>query len=143
MRERLEIATMTGREIASIFSSFDATADYVLQTQDSHVAFVFGEDAAGQRYAKRLRDCWNACKGINPAAVPDLLAACEAMEWGASRANGPVNEPHRMVPSCPACGGIKPGERGFMDDAYGHREWCAIANAIAKARINREGGRDE
>jgi hypothetical protein len=25
--------------------------------------------------AERIRQCWNACLGINPEAVPDLLAA--------------------------------------------------------------------
>ena len=30
--------------------------------------------------AKRLAGCWNACKGINPEAVPDLLEALEEAE---------------------------------------------------------------
>ncbi len=41
-------------------------------------------DNTGQRVAQadkladriRLADCWNFCAGINPEAVPDLLAAC-------------------------------------------------------------------
>ena len=27
--------------------------------------------------ANRLCACWNACEGINPEAVPDLLEACK------------------------------------------------------------------
>lgn len=29
--------------------------------------------------ANRIRDCLNGCAGINPDAVPDLLAACEGV----------------------------------------------------------------
>ena len=40
-------------------------------------------DAAGKVLrdvnAEHLRICWNACEGLNPAAVPDLLAALEAL----------------------------------------------------------------
>ena len=32
--------------------------------------------------ARRIVACVNACEGINPEAVPDLLAACElCLEW--------------------------------------------------------------
>ena len=31
--------------------------------------------------ARRIVACVNACEGINPEAVPDLLAACEAALW--------------------------------------------------------------
>lgn len=35
-------------------------------------------DPAGPN-AAHLVACWNACDGLSPEAVPDLLAACEAL----------------------------------------------------------------
>ena len=36
--------------------------------------------------AERIVACINACEGINPAAVPDLLAACElVLDYKAGR----------------------------------------------------------
>lgn len=43
-----------------------------------HLDMVHGYTIAKQR-AERAAACWNACEGINPDAVPDLLAACKAM----------------------------------------------------------------
>ncbi len=40
-----------------------------------------GRKVAGHIYtdedAERIVACWNACAGINPKAVPDLLEACK------------------------------------------------------------------
>lgn len=42
------------------------------------------DDETNHANAKRLVDCWNACEGINPEAVPALL---EALETELSRVN--------------------------------------------------------
>jgi len=42
------------------------------------VVEVWGLNEERDALAKRLVDCWNACEGINPDAVPDLLTACRA-----------------------------------------------------------------
>lgn len=44
--------------------------------EDSEVLIAECVDMAN---ARRLRDCWNACEGINPEAVPDLLAALQKL----------------------------------------------------------------
>ena len=36
--------------------------------------------AVGFPTADRLLACWNACEGINPEAVPELLAVCEEFD---------------------------------------------------------------
>ena len=39
-------------------------------------------DEEHEANARRIVACVNACEGINPEAVPDLLAACElCLEW--------------------------------------------------------------
>lgn len=43
-----------------------------------HLDMEHGYTIAKQR-AERAAACWNACEGINPDAVPDLLAACKAI----------------------------------------------------------------
>jgi hypothetical protein len=40
--------------------------------------------------AERFAACWNGCQGINPEAVPDLLAACEAYADAFDAATGTV-----------------------------------------------------
>lgn len=49
---------------------------------DHHVAEIIAQpdDADTDRFAARLVACWNACEGINPEAVPELLAACKAFQ---------------------------------------------------------------
>lgn len=37
-------------------------------------------------YAARFVACWNACEGLNPAAIPELLAAVEWCSRTASQA---------------------------------------------------------
>lgn len=39
---------------------------------------IGGEDAVTEANGERIVACVNACNGINPKAVPDLLAALEA-----------------------------------------------------------------
>lgn len=55
--------------------------------KDKRGRTIFGISAQMRRTAetkeadaKRLVACWNACEGINPDAVPDLLEACKAIE---------------------------------------------------------------
>ena len=47
--------------------------------------------------AQRLVACWNALEGLNPEAVPDLLAACEAViesvDWEANHYDEPPQRP--------------------------------------------------
>jgi hypothetical protein len=38
--------------------------------------------------ARRIVACVNACEGINPEAVPDLLAACEYVKYAAPETEG-------------------------------------------------------
>ena len=56
----------------------------VLKTETDAIAEVFplwhettDRDEERAANAERLAACWNACEGIDPAAVPALLAACE------------------------------------------------------------------
>ena len=42
------------------------------------VATIGTEQLLPEAVAKRLIDCWNACKGINPEGVPELLEAAKA-----------------------------------------------------------------
>lgn len=51
------------------------SANVLLNDQGHQIAGVYERYAPGQQCAnaQRLADCWNACEGINPAAVPDAL----------------------------------------------------------------------
>lgn len=40
---------------------------------------IGGEDAVTEANGERIVACVNACKGINPKAVPDLLAVVDAL----------------------------------------------------------------
>lgn len=55
---------------------------YDLEVGDEAIGQVFYTDnmpgGRGEADADRLADCWNACEGINPEAVPDMLAALKA-----------------------------------------------------------------
>ena len=43
-----------------------------------HIASVWGDtDEEGEDRAELVCACVNACEGINPEAVPDLLEACQ------------------------------------------------------------------
>jgi len=65
--------------------------DRLLHTEDKqHIAESFQyrnhehtDAATAIANAERLAACWNACEGINPEAVKDLLEACRALvlEW--------------------------------------------------------------
>ena len=61
------------------------------------VATISTEQLLPGAVAKRLIDCWNACKGIDPEAVPELLRIAKEIldpieEWedshGGSRGGG-------------------------------------------------------
>ena len=53
------------------------------EPRDCLIAREFGNltvaDDIGDADASRLVACWNACIGINPEAVPELLAALEVV----------------------------------------------------------------
>lgn len=50
---------------------------------DHHVAEIICQpnDADTDLFAARLVACWNACIGINPEAVPDLLDLGKKLVW--------------------------------------------------------------
>jgi hypothetical protein len=50
----------------------DTAEDIAVLVMDDHQI----KNAAN---AARLVACWNACEGINPEAVPELLEACKAL----------------------------------------------------------------
>ena len=61
-----------------VLGSGDLEHPYYLHVDDAPAGFklvacVCSPNAKPN--ADRLAACWNACEGINPAAVPDLLAA--------------------------------------------------------------------
>ena len=49
------------------------------------IARVFGafEDNEADANVSRIVACVNACQGLNPEAIPDLLAACKTIRDGA------------------------------------------------------------
>ena len=51
-----------------------ATPDGFNGASDCRLAEVFSIEANAARFVA----CWNACTGLNPEAVPDLLRACQA-----------------------------------------------------------------
>lgn len=67
--------------------------------------------------ARRIVACVNACEGMNPEAVPELLEALMAVEW----------IPDDDIPGqlyCPWCGNY---------EHHGHISDCQRQTAIAKA----------
>lgn len=74
-------------------------------------------------------------------AAPELLAACEDVEWSGTQqgmgygymgsgGDGP------LIPACPSCGGIHPekGKHEFTKEALGHRKNCKLMAALRKAK---------
>ncbi len=53
-----------------------ASGSMVFTVDGALVAESYGHTAN----AEHVVCCWNACEGINPEAVPDLLAACEHLD---------------------------------------------------------------
>lgn len=60
---------------------FSATSHTVARTAPSGPTSDRGSISAAEadRNAERLAACWNACDGINPAAVADLLTLAHAV----------------------------------------------------------------
>ncbi len=83
---------------------------------------VKDENLENEANAARIIVCVNACAGINPEAVPELLAALYEAEWAI-----PGDTIGTADSSCPVCG---------FRRRDGHMESCPIRTAIAKA----EGG---
>lgn len=73
--------------------------------------------------AHRIADCVNACEGINPEAVPDLLEALKKAQWS-ERWEDEDGIRHNRCPICARA------------PRLGHSEICPIGMAIALA----EGG---
>ena len=60
----------------------DADSDGVCACSTGLQPLYAGDEEAKRANARRIVACVNACAGLNPEAVPDLLAACEAVRLG-------------------------------------------------------------
>lgn len=50
-----------------------------LYAADGYELMCTWDRAQSRANAEHAAACWNACEGINPEAVPKLLAACKAL----------------------------------------------------------------
>ena len=86
--------------------------------------------------ADRIVACVNACEGINPKAIPDLLAALEAVEW--------VQMPDgfgglETEPTCPWCDGYPLDDEEKAAGLIEHKPDCQRQAAIAAAKGEMDG----
>lgn len=75
-----------------------------------------------------------------------LTRLVENLEWSGSTGSAGVSmggPPMSYHPSCPQCGGLDPSDEGahsnFVDEAFGHRSGCVIAEALGRSTVIREG----
>jgi len=80
--------------------------DYPQIVSESGQIIVNGLDlalGAEEANAERLVACWNACEGINPEAVPDLLEALEGLLSTLSPLSGCMDDDPCMDSDCTIC----------------------------------------
>ena len=73
---RLAVSGVRGAVTVRGQALFACTED----RKEINIAQVDGHSLQPDGYANalRLRDCWNACEGLNPTAIKDVVAALKA-----------------------------------------------------------------
>ena len=66
-----------------------------VESREGTVAECRVGTARGEANARRIVACWNACEGINPEAVPELLKVAKALELAGDLIVPPAD--HRVV----------------------------------------------
>lgn len=71
---------------------------YGTRIEDAHGENVFHDASANEADLKRICACVNACKGINPEAVPEMLAILESTYKTLAREESLLpNEDHAAI----------------------------------------------